>query len=392
LGKEKAEKKAWSEMWAQRQVLLAGKFTFPDAKPLTTDDKTIAPENISIINVKDVTFSYNVDTGIWIFREPINFPVTASSRIGVMGPNGAGKSTLLKLICDKLKPVTGEVTRHPTATVAYFAQHHVMDLDLNSTPVEFMANNFPEEKSGNLRSHLAKVGIVGDKAETRMSSLSGGLRSCCCFAKITYFCPHLLIMDEPTNFLDLESIDALIAATNKYKGALLLVSHNRAFLLKCAKQYLSVVPGKFLLFDDLKNCERSTYQFIEEMESGVKVSAQSLVAKNPSADAALSVRTGAAAAASAAREAALKKDTDGGITISSTPTAKPVAKPATTTVVIPAEEKELVGKKCIAVWSADGGKYPATVTKALGKGIIEVQYTGYPDKANVKIKDVVIKK
>jgi energy-coupling factor transporter ATP-binding protein EcfA2 len=253
-----------------------------------------------------------------------------------------------------------------------------------------MIANFPQEKSGSLRQHLSKVGIVGDKAETRMSSLSGGLRSCCCFAKITYFCPHLLIMDEPTNFLDLESIDALIAATNKYKGALLLVSHNRSFLLKCAKQYLSVVPGKFLLFDDLKNCERSTYQFIEEMESGVKVSAQSLVAKNPSADASLSVRTGAAAAASAAREAALKKDADGGITISSTPVAKPVAKAVT--AVIPAEEKELVGKKCIAVWSADGGKYPATVTKALGKGMIEVQYTGYPDKASVKIKDVVIKK
>jgi len=264
-----------------------------------------------------------------------------------------------------------------------------MDLDLNTSPIEYMITNFPKEKSGNLRQHLAKVGIVGDKSETRMSGLSGGLRSCVCFAKITYFCPHLLIMDEPTNFLDLESIDSLIAATNKYKGALLLVSHNRSFLLKCAKQYLSVVPGKFLLFDDLKKCERSTYQFIEEMESGVKVSAQDLVQKNPSADAALSVRTGAAAAASAAREAALKKDSDGALTISSTST-KPVAKIAT--VVIPTEEKELLGKKCIAIWAADGGKYPATVTKALGKGLIEVQYTGYPDKATVKIKDVIVKK
>lgn len=389
LAKEKAEKKAWSEMWAQRQILLAGKFTFPDAVPLKTEDKSIAPADISLINVKDVTFSYNVSTGIWIFKEPINFNVTASSRVGVMGPNGAGKSTLLKLITDKIKPVTGEVLRHSTANVAYFAQHHVMDLDLNMTPIEYMIKEFPEEKSGLLRSHLAKVGIVGDKAETRMNGFSGGLRSCVCFAKITYFCPHLLIMDEPTNFLDLESIDSLIAATNKYKGALLLVSHNRSFLLKCAKQFLSVVPGKFQLFDDLKTCERATYQFIEEMESGVKVGAQGLVAKNPSADASLSVRTGAAAAASAAREAALKKDSDGCITISSTPT-KPVVK--TTPVTIPAEEKELIGKKCIAVWAADGGKYPATITKALGKGMIEVHYTGYPDKANVQIKDVVIKK
>jgi len=376
-------------MWNQRQILLAGKFTFPDAVPLKGESKDIAPEDISLIDVQNVTFTYKESTGIWIFKEPINFHVKAGSRVGVMGPNGAGKSTLLKLITNKLVPTTGVIPKHPTAIVAYFAQHHVLDLDLNLTPCEYMARVFPQEKSGLLRSHLSKVGIIGDKAETRMTSLSGGLRSCVCFAKITYFCPHLLIMDEPTNFLDLESIDALIAATNKYKGALLLVSHNRSFLLKCAKQFLSVVPGKFLLFDDLKNCERSTYQFIEEMESGVKVGAQGLVAQNPSADSAASVRTGAAAAASAAREAALKKDSDGCITISSAPT-KPVAKAAPT--VIPAEEKELIGKKCIATWAADGGKYPATITKALGKGMVEVQYTGYPDKAPVKIKDIVIKK
>jgi ATP-binding cassette subfamily F protein 3 len=307
-----------------------------------------------------------------------------------MGPNGAGKSTLLKLITNKLMPVTGEITRHPTANVAYFAQHHVMDLDLSITPIEHMVKQFPEEKAGLLRSHLAKVGIVGDTAETRMTSLSGGLRSCVCFAKITYFCPHLLIMDEPTNFLDLESIDALIAATNKYKGALLLVSHNRSFLLKCAKQFLSVVPGKFLLFDDLKKCERSTYQFIEEMESGVKVGAQGLVAQNPSADASLSVRTGAAAEA-AAKEAALKKDADGCIMISSAP-SKPVVKKVAPVIVLTEDEKALIGKKCVATWAADGGKYPATITKALGKGLIEVQYTGYPDKASVNIKDVVMKK
>jgi len=374
-------------MWAQRQVLLAGKFTFPDPVPLKGESKDTAPEDISLIDVQNVTFTYKESTGIWIFKEPINFNVKFSSRVGVMGPNGAGKSTLLKLITNKLTPTTGQIPRHETAVVAYFAQHHVLDLDLNLTPIEYMSGQFPKEKSGNLRSHLAKVGIVGEKAETRMTSLSGGLRSCVCFAKITYICPHLLIMDEPTNFLDLESIDSLIAATNKYKGALLLVSHNRSFLLKCAKQFLSVVPGKFQLFDDLKSCERATYQFIEEMESGVKVGAQGLVAQNPSADAAASVRTGAAAAASAAREAALKKDADGCITIGSAPT-----KPKATPTVIPAEEKELVGKKCIATWAADGGKYPATITKALGKGMVEVHYTGYPDKANVKIQDIVVKK
>jgi ABC-type multidrug transport system ATPase subunit len=73
-------------------------------------------------------------------------------------------------------------------------------------------------------------------------------------------------MDEPTNFLDLESVDSLIAATNKYTGALLLVSHNRGFLKKCARQYLSVVPGQFNIYDTLKECERATYSFIAELE------------------------------------------------------------------------------------------------------------------------------
>jgi len=78
--------------------------------------------------------------------------------------------------------------------------------------------------------------------------------------------------------LDLHSVDALINATNKYEGALLLVSHNRSFLLRCATQFLSIVPGQFNLYDDLKSCEQATYTFIQELESGMHVSGNSLLA------------------------------------------------------------------------------------------------------------------
>jgi ABC-type multidrug transport system ATPase subunit len=188
--------------------------------------------------------------------------------MGVMGPNGAGKSTFLKLITKRLIPVSGTITQHPTATIAYFAQHHAAELNMEQTPIDYMIMQFPDEKPALLRNHLSKVGIIGAMAETRMKSLSHGQRSCVIFAKITYVCPHLLIMDEPTNFLDLESVDSLIGATNKYSGALLLVSHNRGFLKKCARQYLSVVPGQFNVYDDLKSCERATYSFIAELEDG----------------------------------------------------------------------------------------------------------------------------
>jgi len=269
--KEKAEKQAWQENYQQRQIQLAGKFTFPDIVALPKNEGDPAdPKDISIIRIDQVRFSYDVAAGLpFIFDTPIDLNVTASTRMGIMGPNGAGKSTLLKLLTRRLIPVSGTVTHHPTATIAYFAQHHAAELNLEQTPMEYMIMNFPKTKSGELRKHLDKVGINGPKADTRMKSLSAGQRSCVMFAKITFVCPHLLIMDEPTNFLDLESVDSLISATNKYKGALLLVSHNRVFLKKCATHYLSVVPGKFLIFDNMKECERATYSFIQDLEEGV---------------------------------------------------------------------------------------------------------------------------
>ena len=93
-----------------------------------------------------------------------------------------------------------------------------------------MGVQFPGVAAGELRQHLAKTSIVGSVQDTRMEALSFSQKSCIVFSKLTFRCPHLLILDEPTNFLDLESVDSLIAACNKYAGALLLVSHNRDFL------------------------------------------------------------------------------------------------------------------------------------------------------------------
>lgn len=243
-------------------------------------DLTTLPRS-DIVAINAVRFSYNPGTLPWIFDTPISFTVQycpISTRVGVMGPNGAGKSTFLKLLTGRLTPTNGSVDRNLKAQVGYFAQHHSAELDMNLTPMEYLKLQFPDElNSGMLRKHLGKVGVVGPLAETRLKSLTHGQRSCVMFAKITYACPHLLIMDEPTNFLDLASIDSLISATNKYRGALLLVSHNRGFLLKCATQFLSIVPGQFLLFNDLKSCEQSTYSFIADLEQGITISAKDLV-------------------------------------------------------------------------------------------------------------------
>jgi len=123
------------------------------------------------------------------------------------------------------------------------------------------------------------------------------------------------------------------------------------------------------------------------MESGVKVGAQNLVQQNPSADASLSVRTGSAAVVQ-------EKPKDEVLTISASTSAPPPKTETKTTIriKIPREEAEMVGKKVIAVWAADGRKYTATVLRNVGLGKVEVQFDGYPDKAAIMIKELTLKK
>lgn len=288
LAREKADKQAWQRKYQDKLVLLAGKFTFPEPTALAAPPEAVAgqdPRSYSLIKLTDVRFSYNpeAENARYIFNDPISVDITASTRVGIMGPNGAGKSTLLKLLTGKHKPSNGTRTTHPTATVAYFSQHSALELDLNTTALEYMMSQFPEKDGKNkplLRAQLNKAGVLGDKTDTYMRNLTASQRSLVVFAKLTYVCPHLLIMDEPTNFLDLQSVDSLITACSKYHGALLMVSHNRYFLSKCCTQYLSVVPGKFALFNNMKDCEKATYTFIAELEAGEGVRAADLVKKN----------------------------------------------------------------------------------------------------------------
>jgi len=259
--------------------------------------------------------------------------------------------------------------------LAYFGQHSTAELDLEKTASEFMQIQFPNESAGTLKNHLGKTGIVGNVAETRMKSLSYSQRSCIIFAKLTFICPHLLILDEPTNFLDLESVDSLIAACNKYKGALLLVSHNRDFLRKCAKQFLSVVPGHFNMYADLKTAERSTYTFIAEMEEGGKVGASAL-ANNPGGG---SIHSSQKVGAAAAEEKKAETEMVNGVkafTISSSGAAPSAPKPKAETYA--------ANEKCEALWT--DGKWYAAVVKKVAPGAAPkytITYTAYGNTVTV---------
>jgi len=181
--------------------------------------------------------------------------------------------------------------------------------------------------------------------------------------------------------LDLESVDSLIAACNKYAGALLLVSHNRDFLKKCARQYLSVVPGKFSLFDGpsaMKDAERATYTFIAEMEEGGSVSAQDLVKKNAG---------GASMHPGASKEEAKSPEqgAEDGVKVmsisGSSPSPMP-AKKAPAAVVTYA-----VGEKVQALWT-DGKWYNAIIKKVIPETKYQVTYTEYGNTVNIEAKSI----
>lgn len=271
----------WLVARAERRKLMENKFTFKQPPPLELTEGALDQSQVSLIKVEDVRFSYDVEAGLpFIFDTPISYEIKMSTRVGIMGPNGAGKSTFLKLITGKLTPNSGKITINPNYTLAYFGQHSTKELKMDLTAREFMEKSFPDANPGALMIHLERTSITTALANTAISNLSFSQRSCVIFAKLTFIPPHLLIMDEPTNFLDLDSVDSLINAATKFPGGLITVTHNRDFLARCSKHFLSIVPGAFLEFPDMKTAERATYSFISALEEGREVDVKKAILQN----------------------------------------------------------------------------------------------------------------
>ncbi|KAN0117660.1 putative translation initiation regulator [Hyaloscypha variabilis] len=192
-------------------------FKFPDVEKLSPP----------IVQMTDVTFGYTKDN---ILLKHVDLDVQLDSRIGIVGPNGAGKTTVLKLLIGKLTPTTGLISQNPRLRVGFFAQHHVDALDLTTSAVSFMAKNFPGKQDEEYRRHLGAFGITGMTGLQKMELLSGGQKSRVAFACLSLQNPHILVLDEPSNHLDIEAMDALSTALNQFQGGVLMVSHDVTML------------------------------------------------------------------------------------------------------------------------------------------------------------------
>ncbi|RKP29792.1 hypothetical protein METBISCDRAFT_23897 [Metschnikowia bicuspidata] len=218
------------------------------------DDKIITfkfpdPDGLSppILQMHNVAFGYTPDK---ILLQNVDMDVQMDSRIAFCGGNGTGKTTLLKLLLDLLRPLEGQITKNGRLRIGYFAQHHVDAMDLSLSAITWMAQAYPGKSDEQYRTHLGSFGITGSLGLQKMELLSGGQKSRVAFAALCLNQPHILILDEPSNHLDTQGLDALANALINFKGGVLMVSHDVATIERvcneiwvCENKTVKKFPG-----------------------------------------------------------------------------------------------------------------------------------------------------
>lgn len=211
-----------------------------------------------LITLDDASIAY----GEKVILRGLNFSLTPKDRIALIGPNGAGKSSLIKLLAQELSPKSGCCHQSAGLRIGYFAQHQVDHFDLDETPLHHMKRIANQVNEQQLRTFLGSFGFSGERVAEPIKIFSGGEKSRLALALIVWQQPNLLLLDEPTNHLDLEMRHALSLALQEYKGAMVLVSHDRFLTRTTVDQLFLVANGRVEEFNgDLNDYEKWLFEF-----------------------------------------------------------------------------------------------------------------------------------
>jgi len=165
----------------------------------------------------------------------VDLCIDEGSTTCILGANGNGKSTLLRLLSKREQPLEGKIHHAHNINIGYFDQHAVDDLinspsDKACTALSLLTERFPNKTQQDIRGELTAFGLKPKQALTNIQFLSGGERCRLCLAALMLGNPHVLIMDEPTSHLDVESVEALVYGLKQWNGTLVMVSHDANFL------------------------------------------------------------------------------------------------------------------------------------------------------------------
>ncbi len=210
--------------------------------PLHMPDPLIVMENLSV-GYQDNGLSKPI-------LNNINLILRGGARIGVLGVNGAGKSTLIKTIAGELEALGGQYKPSKGLAIGYFAQQQLDMLDLQATPLLHLQRIAgPAVREQELRNYLGSFGFTGDTVNSPVAPFSGGEKARLALSLIVWQKPNLLLLDEPSNHLDVQTREALATALAEFDGSVLMVSHDRHLLRTTVDDFWIVADGKVIEFD-----------------------------------------------------------------------------------------------------------------------------------------------
>ncbi len=183
-----------------------------------------------------------------IVYEGIDLQIERGDRVALVGPNGAGKSTLLRILAGVLPFETGKRELGHRVEVAFYAQHQLESLDPKRSVLGELESGAETGDVARLRGHLGAFLFSGDDVEKRVSVLSGGEKARLALAKLLLRPSNVLVLDEPTNHLDVQACEVLEEALGGYKGTLVFISHDRAFINSLASRVIEVEDGRLRFF------------------------------------------------------------------------------------------------------------------------------------------------
>lgn len=211
---------SWTANASALQDAVNLRVTFAEPEPLGVQRSLLVLDNVA--------FSYGA--GEPVLFSGVNMSVDLASRIAIVGDNGAGKSTMMRVLAGQLAPTKGTRTAVHSARVAYFGQHATDAFELTISPLTEMKRQFPGASEQELRNQLGSMGLGGRLATMPIGTLSGGQRCRLALSALAFSKPHVMLLDEPTRHLSYTSIEALIAGLEAFKGAIVVVSHDRYFI------------------------------------------------------------------------------------------------------------------------------------------------------------------